>query len=184
MTMDDVSDTDDFPEFDGPDDPRFVDWLDEQTARKQEQAHRESIWREHCAEVVPGLWIGDCHIDPLWIRQQRIVTVVNCAIDCDHRPAQLGVDPAHYIRLDIVDDTDEDLSEVFVLARRRVQEALTRGPVLVHCMAGVSRSAAVVLAYLTADRTYEEALALLRTRWPRARPYRGFADTLRRLCEI
>jgi protein-tyrosine phosphatase len=53
--------------------------------------------------------------------------------------------------------------------------------VLVHCIAGYSRSASLVVAYLIghAALTFDEALALVKERRPVAEPNLGFANQLR-----
>lgn len=53
--------------------------------------------------------------------------------------------------------------------------------VLVHCVAGVSRSATIVTAYLMRlnDMRYKEALAMLKRVRPFVTPNQGFIDQLR-----
>lgn len=56
----------------------------------------------------------------------------------------------------------------------------SNGRVLVHCNAGVSRSASVVIGYLIAHErmSYADALALVRRKRPCCRPNDGFAKQL------
>ncbi|KNC49011.1 dual specificity protein phosphatase 19 [Thecamonas trahens ATCC 50062] len=56
-------------------------------------------------------------------------------------------------------------------------------PVLVHCNAGVSRSATAVLAYLIVERgmSYDEAMAMVRAARPASKPNAGFDAALRAL---
>jgi hypothetical protein len=61
---------------------------------------------------------------------------------------------------------------------------LSRGVnVYIHCAAGVSRSSYMTLGVLmrTMDLSFDEALAYLRSRRPKADPNRGFVAHLRRL---
>lgn len=55
-----------------------------------------------------------------------------------------------------------------------------KNKVLVHCNAGVSRSATVIIAYLMQQdaMTYDQALAVVRQNRPTAQPNRGFAQQL------
>ena len=56
------------------------------------------------------------------------------------------------------------------------------GQVLVHCFAGVSRSASVVIAYLMRyhNMTYSQACAHVRDRRPWINPNPGFVNQLKR----
>lgn len=58
--------------------------------------------------------------------------------------------------------------------------AQTEGAVMVHCAAGVSRSATIVMAYLIAkeDMTYQEAHQHVKARRPIVRPNDGFRRQL------
>ena len=62
-----------------------------------------------------------------------------------------------------------------------IKEELEKGNVLVHCMAGVSRSSTITLAYMMKHLDYklDHALALLRVRRPIASPNSGFMSQLR-----
>lgn len=63
-----------------------------------------------------------------------------------------------------------------------LKEAVTRGPVYVHCALGHGRSACVVLAYLLASGTvvsYADGLNLLRERRPKARLHIPQREALR-----
>lgn len=57
-----------------------------------------------------------------------------------------------------------------------IQEAISKGAVLVHCYAGVSRSATVVLAYLMQNRgmSFQEAFAFASKKRPVIFPNMGF----------
>ena len=59
---------------------------------------------------------------------------------------------------------------------------IQRGCVLVHCGAGISRSIAVVVAYLCryAGMSYSEALAFVKSRRPGAAPCDAFAAAVKR----
>lgn len=75
-------------------------------------------------------------------------------------------------------DLDEYLDDVtaFIAAH------IARGCVLVHCGAGISRSVAIVVAYLCryAGMSYDEALAFVRSKRPQAAPCDAFAAAVKR----
>jgi len=73
------------------------------------------------------------------------------------------------------------LSVFFLTVTSFVDEALkTGGSVLVHCMAGVSRSSSIVIAYLMRYRrvTFLEAFEMVRQQRPVIAPNRGFKEQL------
>ncbi|CAI5929423.1 unnamed protein product [Closterium sp. NIES-65] len=83
---------------------------------------------------------------------------------------------------DLLDMDDADLLAVLPSCLAFVEESVNCGEkVLVHCHAGVSRSAAVVTAYLMKlhRSTAEDALRLLQSKHPLACPNDGFLHQLR-----
>lgn len=92
-----------------------------------------------------------------------------------------------YLTIDIEDDARADLARHFGRTNAFIDEARrSGGGVLVHCQACISRSPAVVVAYLihehrgTADpMDVDAALALVRTVRHQARPNEGFMRQLR-----
>lgn len=53
-----------------------------------------------------------------------------------------------YKTIRVADSEDENLLDHFDQTNRFIETARQTGRILVHCMAGVSRSATVVIAYL------------------------------------
>jgi protein-tyrosine phosphatase len=82
-----------------------------------------------------------------------------------------------------LDDPKEQLSRYFKECLEFVHSALAEGGiVLVHCFAGVSRSASVVLAYLMRHHsmTLTKAVTLVRNKRSWINPNPGFVVQLRR----
>ena len=79
-------------------------------------------------------------------------------------------------------EDDRDLDFYLDDATSFIAEHIRRGCVLVHCGAGISRSAAVVIAYLCryAGMSYAEALAFVKARRPQVAP----ADVFKEAIEI
>ncbi|KAI1789918.1 DSPc-domain-containing protein [Ganoderma leucocontextum] len=84
-------------------------------------------------------------------------------------------------RLDILDSSSADLRPHLEATVRWIDERLRRGiNVLVHCQQGVSRSAAVVIAYLiyAHSMTYDAAFDFVKRKRPCIKPNSGFVRCL------
>jgi protein-tyrosine phosphatase len=92
-------------------------------------------------------------------------------------PGDFRFPGVEYLVLPAVDAEDYDIRDDAVRAVRFIQDAVSKNErVLVHCRAGVSRSATVVLFYLILSEAYTLPSALLRLRRARpvVRPNAGF----------
>ncbi|NXN94828.1 DS13B phosphatase, partial [Rhinopomastus cyanomelas] len=106
-------------------------------------------------EVWPNLYVGDLYValDKAQLSRMGISHVVDavagrCHVDTGHKfYKDLSVD---YYGVEAEDNPSFDLSIYFYPVAQYIKAALSspRGKVLVHCAMGISRSAALVLAYL------------------------------------
>ena len=81
-----------------------------------------------------------------------------------------------------MDSMNYDISQNFEEAYEFIEENLAKGHnVLVHCHAGVSRSAAIVIAYVMKQLglTADVALDLVKSRRNRIRPNENFRNHLK-----
>ena len=53
-----------------------------------------------------------------------------------------------YMQIKVLDDENQELESSFLPSINFIEEGRAAGKVLVHCKAGVSRGATIVLAYL------------------------------------
>lgn len=135
------------------------------------------------------LWIGSKgdSANIVAARQRGIGLIVNCTRDIPHRVPGVR-------RLRVPVDDAEDEGATFLAHLPRVISAIdhhlsTGHGVLVHCYAGVSRSASVVAAYLMAREGLTPAQAMARIRRLKPETFqpsptflpslRAYAETLR-----
>jgi len=147
-------------------------------------------------EILPGLWLGNRHAaaDPKFAADKNIRAVFNCSKDL---PFQDGI-PRQY-RVPVDDSRQEpDIGnlekwsyELVYKISTELRRANAEGSgVLVHCAAGMQRSAASVAMYLIARQgiTADQAMAFIRSKreiafFPEAnfeKSIRGFEDTFNR----
>ncbi|KAH8078421.1 DSPc-domain-containing protein [Cristinia sonorae] len=94
--------------------------------------------------------------------------------------AKQGIHLESY-RLDIMDSTSADIKPHLEATVRWIDDRLRKGRnVLVHCQQGVSRSAAVVIAYLiyTHNMSYDSAFDLVKRKRACVKPNSGFVRAL------
>jgi predicted protein tyrosine phosphatase len=79
-------------------------------------------------------------------------------------------------------EDDRDFDAFLTQATEFIASEILNGCVLVHCGAGISRSAAVVIAYLCrfAGMSYSEALAFVKAKRPQVAPADVFKEAIER----
>jgi dual specificity MAP kinase phosphatase len=98
----------------------------------------------------PFLFLGDMHnaYDRQDIDSNNIKYIINCTDDIPNK-----YDDIIYLRIPVYDNSGEDISVYFDKAISFINEARDNDQsILVHCMAGVSRSATIVIEYLSSRR--------------------------------
>jgi len=137
---------------------------------------------QNCDEIADGLFLGGrvAAEEPEALIAQGIRAVVCCMRE--HEFSTMQFHPGlEYCRVDVEDMGREPIELFWPEAADFIHGFRSRGEaVLVHCRAGVSRSASTVLAYLVLRAGYSlsDAFALVRTRRQVITPNPGFMEKL------
>ena len=129
-------------------------------------------------EIIPNLYLGSMHAgwNPKYLLANRVYHVLQVAPDIQGtRPR----DPSKIHRwvLSVDDVPQTQLFPYFTFTSNWIQFHLrSNQPVLVHCMAGISRSSTIVAAYLMARYgwTRDYTLNYMRARRSIVNPNPGF----------
>ncbi|KAL9656186.1 hypothetical protein ABK040_007803 [Willaertia magna] len=126
------------------------------------------------------LYLGDCFQanNEIALKHLRITHVINVTNSIDNNfPSTL-----QYLRIPIHDADHEDIKQYFDTCYNFIEKAFNdeNGRVLVHCKAGVSRSAAIVISYLMKKMniSFYSAYQMVKGRRPMVLPNEGFFKQL------
>jgi predicted protein tyrosine phosphatase len=135
------------------------------------------------SEIIPNqLYLGNVlHVNRLpWMNQHNINTIICVASknDVTIQPEVRAAKTVH--QFEILDNESQQLD--FDRIVDLIDASLAHGAVLVNCAAGVSRSAACVIAYVmkTKNLSFEEAFIVVKRARPKINPNRSFMQQLAR----
>lgn len=137
-------------------------------------------------QVLDRVWIGghSTATNESFMRENNIGLIINCT---RHVPSPFRDDiPTYRIPIDDHPEWKPLFQQHLDAVTRQIHHTLTNthDSVLVHCHAGVSRSATVVAAYLIKyrDLSVDEAIGTIRARKPETfQPFPIFKDILQNL---
>lgn len=138
---------------------------------------------ENCNQILPNLYLGgwEAVLDSPSLHEHGIRSLVCCMRELEFPDSKFLPD-VEYHRVDVEDMGREPIDLFFPEATEFIHnQLLQERPVLIHCKAGVSRSASVLLAYLMeycGHSLYDAFVLTLRHR-PTITPNPGFMETLR-----
>ncbi|XP_053687445.1 dual specificity protein phosphatase 18-like [Sabethes cyaneus] len=116
------------------------------------------------------------------MRQLGVSLVINATTESELPNTPLPCDETTgYLRVPVKDNREADLAQYFHEVADRIEEESQRdGVTLVHCVAGVSRSASLCLAYLMKYHrmSLKDAYNHVKTRRPQIRPNVAFVKQL------
>ncbi|XP_036383587.1 dual specificity protein phosphatase 18 [Megalops cyprinoides] len=126
-------------------------------------------------EITEYLYLssGRAANDRTKVSELKITCIVNATDNVENTP----VPSVEYVRVPVTDSPFSQLSDYFDTVADKIHcVAEQHGRVLVHCSAGVSRSATLCLAYLMKYRnmTLVDAHGWVKARRPIVRPNNGF----------
>ncbi|XP_049874265.1 dual specificity protein phosphatase 22-like isoform X2 [Pectinophora gossypiella] len=129
-------------------------------------------------KVLPGLYVGNYRDskDPVQLDKYKITHILSI-----HDAARRLHSDKHYLCIMASDSPDQNLTQYFSLCNDFIHAARLRdGNVLIHCLAGMSRSVTVAVAYIMSvtPLTWREALKVVRAGRAVANPNLGFQRQL------
>ena len=109
-------------------------------------------------EIVEGLYLGSVKATtfPSTLDDMGITHILSLGV----RPQQLPSGLINSLFIDVDDHELADISPHIPACIQFIEEGMSRGKVLVHCMAGSSRSGSAVIAYLMAQRKWTYLVTL------------------------
>lgn len=116
--------------------------------------------------------------NPLAVSQLNVTHVLTCGRNLQ---TPTFPSPIRQLVLDVDDSEEEDMNQYFLRAIEFLADCVAnQGLCIVHCFAGVSRSATVVVAYLmyTQHWRFEDALKFVQKHRPAANPNPNFRRQL------
>lgn len=129
-------------------------------------------------EVVPGLFIGsqDVAYNFQQLERHKISFILNVAVGVpliDYENIKCKLMPLY-------DLPEFNIAVSFETATKFIADSIAKGAVLVHCNAGISRSSAIIAAFLIKEKkmTLEAAIELIKKARPAAKPNAGFMKQL------
>ena len=138
---------------------------------------------EPADEILPGLWLGSVKAasNIHWLAQKRIKSIFNCTKDIIFQPIA-----ARRYRVPVQDNLEpQEIRNLelwsYEIVYKMIHEYQTGEPMLVHCAAGMQRSAACVAMFLIATRNMrpDQAIEYIQERRPVAfRPSPNFGPAI------
>jgi len=130
---------------------------------------------EFPSQILPFMFLGDSKDSKnrRFLAENRITHILNVTVD----EPNCFEDEFEYLKIAILDTPNQNIAMHFDKAHEFIERARTSGGnILVHCYAGISRSATIVISYLikTQQMTAENALQFVKLRRPIISPNISF----------
>jgi hypothetical protein len=130
----------------------------------------------HVSEIIPGLFLGNAlNASTMCGRVGAILNMTREDSQCFH--------PDHsdipYLHIPILDTCNQNISQYFGTTNRFIDRHIASG-IYVHCTAGISRSATIVIAYMMYRNHYtlDQAFDFVKSKRPCISPNLDFMGNL------
>tara|TARA_B100001094_G_C18163226_1_gene790555 strand:+ start:1606 stop:2157 length:552 start_codon:yes stop_codon:yes gene_type:complete len=139
----------------------------------------DTVNNDSMNEIIDGIYIGDIYAasDFNNLKNNNIKSIVCCVVGID----DLYPKNINYLNLDLIDNCDENITRVFEDSNKFIEKNVKNNKkILIHCIAGVSRSVTLLVCYLIKnyDYTPEKALQIIREKRNIANPNENFMKQL------
>lgn len=134
------------------------------------------------SEVFKGLWISGYDI----IKSKEFFNYIEPThiLNCAEELSPTYINPVICHKLPMIDDVDDEAIHQILEGASLLHKWISSNTtVLVHCRAGISRSATIILAWmiLYAEYSYKDAFAHLRSVRPIVQPNEFYTEILKSL---
>jgi len=146
----------------------------------------EYSMRRQMQQIIPQLWLGP-YASALKAKEEELSRVGITHIICVRQQIESHwirpnfAHKYHYLTLDIADSPTQNIIQYFQIVTSFIDECFAqRGAVLVHGNAGISRSAALVIAYIMEKKnlTANQAIRVVQSKRFCIFPNEGFRQQL------
>jgi protein-tyrosine phosphatase len=129
-----------------------------------------------------NLWLGDKHTYeyPEYNNRFQAIVTAMLPVEVAENRIEDKVAGRTWLHVPIDDDWQEDISQHFLQVIQFIDAESKKGPVLVHCAGGISRSPTLVAAYLMWEHgwTRKETIQYITAKRNIVDPNDGFMDQL------
>ena len=135
----------------------------------------------HITQIIDHIYIGSYlnAKDKEELENNNIKYILNCASECNN----IFEDKIKYLKLELKDQNDFPIQDCFEKGANFINECLNNndGNILIHCMRGKSRSAAILMAYLIKYKKEDtnSAYKIIKAKRKLIMPNLGFMSKLR-----
>ena len=131
-------------------------------------------------EIIPHLFLGSIgSASNLKQLQNFKITHIIC---CAKGIQNFFPDNFKYLNINLLDSQTEPIKKHFEESNKFIDDAIqNKGNVLIHCHAGISRSSAILIAYIMKKQkmSLDKVLELIRAKRDKVKPNDGFIEQLK-----